>query len=375
LALAEYYGNPTDVCLQQLQDLEFNPFDWNDDNIFYDCDPDLHYYNEISHFNISATCNYHLEDSFNCEVQKLACEKNFFSIIHLNIRSIPKNLSTFDAYLNNINCKFTVIGISESWLTDENAGCYTLNGYQHVYTCRNEKRGGGVSMFIDENLTVNLRKDLDITDQVEAVFVELQKDECGLDHNVIIGTVYRPPNQCIDACIDALNEKISLIKNENKILYLIGDFNVNLLKHAEHIPTAEFLENMYSHSLLPLITKPTRLSGQSASLIDNIFTNNHMNSKTLNGILLANISDHLPIFTINCNSKIVEKENEVRKRVYSQHNIELFSSKLEQLNWNAVLNDSDGPSAFDSFYQTFSNVYNDSFPFKTFKPNYKNKKP
>ena len=54
----------------------------------------------------------------------------------------------------------------------------------------------------------------------------------------------------------------------------MGDFNINLLNVDDHLPSAGFLEMMYSYSFLPLINKPTRVKSTSATLIDNIYCNN-----------------------------------------------------------------------------------------------------
>ena len=45
----------------------------------------------------------------------------------------------------------------------------------------------------------------------------------------------------------------------------------------------------------PLITRPTRITSNTATLIDNIFTN-HLNNYSFSGLLFTDISDHLPIF-------------------------------------------------------------------------------
>lgn len=55
--------------------------------------------------------------------------------------------------------------------------------------------------------------------------------------------------------------------------------------------------NMY-----PLITKPTRITAHSATLLDNIFTNILENSID-SGLLLNDTCDHLPVFMVyetNC---------------------------------------------------------------------------
>ena len=53
----------------------------------------------------------------------------------------------------------------------------------------------------------------------------------------------------------------------------MGDFNINLLNEDVHTLTNDFLNIMSSNSLYPSITKPTRITSNSATLIDNIFTN------------------------------------------------------------------------------------------------------
>ena len=53
----------------------------------------------------------------------------------------------------------------------------------------------------------------------------------------------------------------------------MGDFSLNLLNEQLHQLTSEFLDIMYANMLFPIITLPTRITWHSATLIDNIFTN------------------------------------------------------------------------------------------------------
>ncbi len=78
-----------------------------------------------------------------------------------------------------------------------------------------------------------------------------------------------------------------------KTVFLCGDFNINILKHKVNQGTKSFLDTMYSIGLYPLVDRPTR--NHSFSLIDNIFTNVN-NHKVASGILVSDITDHLPIF-------------------------------------------------------------------------------
>ena len=73
---------------------------------------------------------------------------------------------------------------------------------------------------------------------------------------------------------------------ENKICYLLGDYNINILNYSSHVHTAQFVDMMSSSGFLPLITRPTSVTATSAALIDNIFTNNLMNiSHSLQGFI------------------------------------------------------------------------------------------
>ena len=62
--------------------------------------------------------------------------------------------------------------------------------------------------------------------------------------------------------------------------------------------TGEFLEiTDVFKNVYPLITRPTRLTSNRTSLIDNTFTNN-LNNFSVSGLMFCDISDHLTIFTL-----------------------------------------------------------------------------
>ena len=70
--------------------------------------------------------------------------------------------------------------------------------------------------------------------------------------------------------LNSLSEK--LLREKNKHFILMGDFDVDLLKYTTDTNTAQFSNQMYSSSLLPQITSPSRISTKSKTLIDNIFS-------------------------------------------------------------------------------------------------------
>ena len=76
----------------------------------------------------------------------------------------------------------------------------------------------------------------------------------------------------------------------------MGDFNINVSKHVRGSKDMQEFTNLFSsNSFLPLIGKTTRITGHSASLIDNIYTNCSL-ADCDSGILCTDFSDHFPIF-------------------------------------------------------------------------------
>ena len=109
----------------------------------------------------------------------------------------------------------------------------------------------------------------------ESVFIEvLSKSKP--DKNTIVGCIYKHPKLTIpdfsQNYLQPLLDKLTYEKNKNIIL--LGDFNIDLLHYENDNHTRDFLDQMYTSSLSPQITIPTRITSRSKTLIDNIFTNN-----------------------------------------------------------------------------------------------------
>ena len=99
----------------------------------------------------------------------------------------------------------------------------------------------------------------------------------------------------------------------------MGDFNINLINVDKHIGTHDFLDIIYENTLFPAITKPTRVTINSATLIDNIFIPIE-NEETLQGILYTDISDHFPVFVIDYSNECSSEPPLLYKRVFSDTN-------------------------------------------------------
>ena len=98
---------------------------------------------------------------------------------------------------------------------------------------------------------------------------------------------------------------------------------------------------MFSGSFFPLISRPTRITSNPATLIDNIFTNDPSNCSS-SGLLFTDIPDHRPIFTIlSDHCKNTSKNIYVTFRDKNSNNTAAFKAELQTANWNDVAGLSD----------------------------------
>ena len=95
----------------------------------------------------------------------------------------------------------------------------------------------------------------------------------GKKRSIVVGCIYRHPNNNLTNFIDQLNNIIKSINPNKYDLFLLGDINIDFMKANSHPETDEYLNMLFSHGLLPIVTKPTRITCHSATLIDHIYTN------------------------------------------------------------------------------------------------------
>ena len=199
-------------------------------------------------------------------------------------------------------------------------------------------------------------------DIVESLFIEVTRPR---EKNIVVGIVYRPPNQRVDDFVSSNNELLDKISRENKICLLMGDFNVNLMNYQHHQLTGQFLDGMYSNMFFPLITRPLRITSHTATLIDHIFVNNFF-ERSRSGLIFTDISDHLPVFSILSDSTLVNRcrQDPVFIRDKNSDNIPSFIEKLESVDWSPLKDFDEPNTAYNRFLELYSGMYNDFFTLK-----------
>ena len=172
-----------------------------------------------------------------------------------------------------------------------------------------------------------------------------------------------------------MNEMLAKIDKENKMCSLMGDLNIDLLKSESCDYANRFTEQLFTCPYIPLIAKPTRITQHTATLIDNIFTNNieKLESST-NGIIFSDLSDHLPIVhtcNLNTHKENINQSDPIYKRIINNSNIKLFTNTIKNIPWENILNNTNPTESFDEFSKIYTTAYETHFPLKC-KPIRKN---
>ena len=134
----------------------------------------------------------------------------------------------------------------------------------------------------------------------------------GVQRTVVIAVIYRHPRSDSNAFIETLNNKLGEIDCNKNDFYLMGDINLNISESDCSSSSINYLSMLESNGVFQLITKPTRVTKNSASLIDHIFTS-ALSHPIFPGIILNDISDH---FITYCATSLKSNPESVKHKKY-----------------------------------------------------------
>ena len=147
---------------------------------------------------------------------------------------------------------------------------------------------------------------------------------------MLISTVYKPPKGKIDKCIDFLRDMVLKEENKSKEIWILCDFNVDLLKRdcPNTIKINSFVKKAGLRHLINEITRPNNRGG---SCLDYIITNSYYISEA--GVLHDLIADHYTVYCIR--KKAGEKQDKIFKNVrdYSKFDQKNFEALVARSNW------------------------------------------
>ena len=353
-----------------IRNLDANPdFDFinlckinsNDEN-FFSAQGDNPY--ELSKFN----CMY--SGPLNYTIEKTSSNLSLMSINLQSINSKFSELCELIAALVKNNSEPDIICVQELWQFPSDAN-FSIPGFHDlIYKLRrNNVQGGGVGIYIKScfNYSLNSTSSVFVDRIFESIFVDVSIK----NKNVLVGSLYRPAvnhpdlnvTQQFDQFLDLFNTLLSDLSNAKMDIFMLGDLNIDLLKFNSCNKTMQYIDTLFSYGFLQVITKPTRCTNTSATLIDHCITN--VISDTHDStILTCMLSDHFPyIYNHSCQkAPVLKKPSQTRD--FSQENINKFREMLAGINWSFVNTTQCPQEAYNLFSDFFNNMFELYFPLK-----------
>ena len=233
------------------------------------------------------------------EVQNHLLKHSDYSpkIMHLNIRSIPSKfdkLKDIIANLKKSNITLDFILVCETFLKDDTEHLFKIPGYNLITKNRQLLSKGGVAMYIKDQIHFKLLENLSIfhEGEFESIFIETTL------HNkrYVVGEVYRIPDTSEVLSVKRYECLLNKLNATGANVILGTDQNFDYLKIQTHGKTLDLLNAFLSYDLIPTITKPTRITHTSATLIDNIYV--RQDSPNIRSCIMpCDISDHFPVLS------------------------------------------------------------------------------
>ena len=259
-------------------------------------------YNSISNFetendnlNLHDNVNVHanVNSSMMAQPMNLNLTTKGLKIGHLNIQGLQNKFEQIDLLLNNSHNEIHIFGLSETKLKNFHPdSAFTIDNYQlfrkdRFISRERPEQGGGIIVYVKNGVKVERRLDLE-RNEIECVWLEVSPKN---SKSFLVGILYRHPNEGVQ-WNEHFEDLMENILANQKEIYLLGDFNRDLIN--ENTKTA-WLEYMEPFGLHQKVNFPTRKTAQSQTLIDHIYCNVEANVSSVN-VPEIGLSDHFPIF-------------------------------------------------------------------------------
>ena len=273
---------------------------------------------------IKNNCTFHLPN----QIQHIIGESsNNLNVIHINARSIVNKLDDLCCFLNETNTKWDLISISETWLSQSIEDNYNISGFHALFCGRISGHGGGSAIYVADHLCPERLCGPAFT-TAEVVCASIKH------HNIhiIICQIYRSPNS--NKCLfnNELEKYLIWLTTFNRITLITGDFNFDLFSVEQNSSDLLFLTTQLSHGFFPTISRTTRASPPSFTLIDNIYSND-LSRVVHSGVILNDLSDHFPIFLslkLKVNPATPNMNKYMGKATFDYRKINEFNIHLSQ---------------------------------------------
>ena len=312
--------------------------------------------------NIYSECNYYSYE----DIAQIDFKESDLNVLHINIHSILANktqLTELIEVCNEAGHQIDALLICETFMNENNKSQCKIKNYNMVaYEYRQTTKQGGVAIYLRKGLKYTNRKDLTIykEGEFESCFTELLTEKNR--KNVIIGEIYRVPGKPEKQFLSDYEQLLDTISKENKNIIIGTDQNIDYLKINENTNASLLYDLNLQNSLIPTISRPTRITHTSATLIDNINISITLSNKCKSAIIICDISDHYPCLTmISKCGKTHDITCDVETRRLNTLKLEKIKTKLYEHNWDN-LNHINANEAYNEFESTLISIINNIAP-------------
>lgn len=192
-------------------------------------------------------------------------------LLHLNVRSLRNKLHLLESLLREENYKDTdVVALSETWIYDSETEFMNLPDYNSVFKCRENNRGGGLAVYVKNNISFKEihHQRLNRISETEVLTIEIQN----ADPKIKITTIYKPPQADNNEFLQSLE---NLLVSGRHSHIVVGDTNIDLLKNNQAVENYISVIETNGYRILNRITESaaTRITDTTASIIDHAISN------------------------------------------------------------------------------------------------------
>ena len=307
-----------------------------------------------------------------------------FKIISLNCQSLSAKIDNLKILMHNLDNQqvyIDAICLQESWLSDlSDLSLLHVEGYQLISMAKHCSAHSGLVIYLSnkyQHEVLNIHEQSNLWD---GQFIKIS----GMLHNrnIILGNIYRPPNDINEnykTFFDELIRILAILNKSKHEVIIAGDFNIDLLKVNTNMHAHEFFHTLIAQSFIPKITLPTRFSDLRCTLIDNFLCK--LSPAILDSsaaIFTNNISDHQLYILVVPNLSNTIKVPKYTNILWDANSTPNFKADISKANVFAKLNPdiSANPNEnYDILEKIIVHNINKHFPRRQVKFNkYKHKK-
>lgn len=212
-----------------------------------------------------------------------------------------------------------------------------------VFRCdRKDRLGGGTALYISNELRNSSFNDPTLNAHPESLWVRIK----GVNRDLLIGVIYRPPNSSQDSDEVLMNSLSRVNSLHHMQVVIMGDFNLPTLTVTPVAVTTSivgrFRECISSAGLHNVVEGPTRWgSSANPSALDLVLVNEDGKIDNLQLHPPLGMSDHCVLsFNIHTNHSSVNKTL-VPVKNYKQTDFTQMRNILRQTNWTSILDSID----------------------------------